>query len=100
MEQTFRSPPASVHDTFVACLARFGLAPDDLPRAERERIMEVVRFAYTAAMGRLCAQLPPPDKCRRSTDKVALQMLEEVGRALQEVAHAGSTPAGKRRLNG
>lgn len=101
MKEAFSNPPASVYDTFVACLARHGMTPETISPMERGLILEMVAFSYTCAVGRMCANLPPPERCRRDSDKVALQMRTEALQVLHEVAHATEQPqAGKRRLNG
>lgn len=100
MQDAFRNPPASVYDTFVACLARHGMTPDSISPIERGLILEMIAYSYTCAVGRMCAHLPPPEQCRRDSDKIALQMRDEALQVLHEVAHATEKPrAGKRRLN-
>lgn len=88
MQDAFRKPPASVYDTYVAALERFGACVDMISPEERRLLLEVVAFTYTCAVGRMTARLPQPAKCRRTTDAVVLQILDEAQAALAEIAHA------------
>lgn len=93
MQAAFKNPPASVHDTFLAYFEHYGIKPADLSPDESARVLEIVAFTYTCAVGRMTAKLPPPEHCRRNTDAIALQMRDEALQVLREVAHATeSTP--------
>lgn len=88
MQDAFRNPPASVYDTYVAALERFGPCVEMISAEERRLLLEVVAFTYTCAVGRMAARLPAPGQCRRNTDPVVLQILDEAQTVLAEIAHA------------
>jgi hypothetical protein len=87
MHNAINNPPASVFFTCVEGVRRHGINFEDLNAHERTIWLEFTGFVAASIAARITSVLPAPDKCRRASDAIALQVRAEALQVLQEAAH-------------
>jgi hypothetical protein len=88
MQTAFANPPATVYDTCVAVVERFGQKFDELPINEQAVWLDATGFIYACAFGRAVAVVPLPDDCpmRRAAD-CAIAKLHDLGVNVMKEVH-------------
>ncbi len=94
MHNAINNPPASVFFTCVDGIKRHGINFEDLSAHEKAIWLEFTGYVAACIASRITSVLPTPDKCRRASDAIALQVRAEALQVLQEAAHvAERSPA-------
>lgn len=98
MHKAFSQPPATLHDTFLAAIEKYGLNLAAMSAQEAKLLRGVVSFSYVCAVGRMTAAVPSTEKLSCNENKAALQVLHESLQVLQEVAsfNEGEQPQERR----